>query len=134
MCPHHYPGGGRRMCDPTLESAARGEAPEPDLILLDINLPRKNGHEVLAFIGGNDHLAPTCVVMCSSSISFEDICKGTRQWSQRLPAQTDGYRGYGHDGNAPSPDPYRPKRRGRSGSIYLKIDGTPLLSELKIGV
>jgi DNA-binding response OmpR family regulator len=44
----------------------------PDLVLLDINLPKKNGHEVLASIRKMGRLADTCVVMCSgSSLDFD---------------------------------------------------------------
>jgi CheY-like chemotaxis protein len=55
--------------------AAKGELPEPDLILLDINLPKKNGHEVLASIRENGHLAHIYVAMCSGSSSEEDFAK-----------------------------------------------------------
>jgi len=44
-------------------------APRPDLILLDLNLPRMGGHEVLAFIK-NDHglkMIPTVVLSCSDA-------------------------------------------------------------------
>ena len=33
------------------------EAPRPDLVLLDLNLPRKNGTEVLEEMRGDRHLA-----------------------------------------------------------------------------
>ncbi len=56
-----------------MERAAKGESPPPDLVLLDINLPKKNGHEVLASIREMDRLADTCVAMCSGSSSFEDL-------------------------------------------------------------
>ncbi len=55
-----------------MESAAKGDAAIPDLVLLDINLPKKNGHEVLASIRGDDRLAHTFVAMCSGSDSIED--------------------------------------------------------------
>jgi chemotaxis family two-component system response regulator Rcp1 len=56
-----------------MECAEKGETPAPDLVLLDINLPRKNGHEVLTTIRELDRLAQTCVAMCSGSTSDEDI-------------------------------------------------------------
>jgi chemotaxis family two-component system response regulator Rcp1 len=56
-----------------IESAANGEGPAPDLVLLDINLPKKNGHEVLASIRDFECLANTFIAMCSGSSSCEDI-------------------------------------------------------------
>jgi CheY-like chemotaxis protein len=48
---------------------------KPDLILLDINLPRKNGHEVLAFI--KSQLSPSSipVVILTTSSAPLDIQK-----------------------------------------------------------
>ncbi|MCC5914401.1 MAG: response regulator [Balneolaceae bacterium] len=45
----------------------------PNLILLDINLPRKNGHEVLSFIKTNDELRHIPVIMLTTSSSDRDI-------------------------------------------------------------
>ncbi|WP_301930878.1 response regulator [Ferruginibacter sp.] len=45
----------------------------PDLILLDINLPRMNGHEVLKFIKINDHLKRIPVIILSTSSNDADI-------------------------------------------------------------
>ncbi|MBC7722024.1 MAG: response regulator [Pedobacter sp.] len=45
----------------------------PDLILLDINLPKKNGHEVLRFIKSIDHLKHIPVIMLTTSSSEKDI-------------------------------------------------------------
>jgi CheY-like chemotaxis protein len=50
-------------------------APRPDLILLDLNIPRKNGHEVLAEIKADDHLKKIPVVILTTSQSEEDISK-----------------------------------------------------------
>ncbi len=49
------------------------EAKKPDLILLDVNLPKKNGHEVLKFIKDNDRLKQIPVIMLSTSSSYTDI-------------------------------------------------------------
>ena len=45
----------------------------PDLILLDINLPKLNGHEVLEQIKSKDDLKHLPVIMLSTSSSSEDV-------------------------------------------------------------
>ncbi|MES9960472.1 MAG: response regulator [Sedimenticola sp.] len=51
------------------------DAPRPDLILLDFNLPRKDGREVLAEIKADPHLLPIPVVVLTMSKAEEDIKK-----------------------------------------------------------
>lgn len=50
-------------------------APRPDLILLDINLPTKNGLDLLADIKKNDDLKSIPVAIFTSSQSHRDIMK-----------------------------------------------------------
>lgn len=45
----------------------------PDLILLDVNLPKKNGHEVLQYIKSKDHLKHIPVIVLTTSSSERDI-------------------------------------------------------------
>lgn len=47
----------------------------PDLILLDINLPKKNGHEVLASIKENPTLKKIPIIVLTTSASETDIFK-----------------------------------------------------------
>ena len=56
----------------------RGEhadAPRPDLILLDLNLPRKDGREVLREIKEEDALKRIPVVILTTSRSEEDVLR-----------------------------------------------------------
>jgi CheY-like chemotaxis protein len=49
------------------------DAVSPDLVLLDLNLPRKNGHEVLSAIKGNPALMRIPVVVLTTSSAETDI-------------------------------------------------------------
>ena len=49
------------------------DAPRPDLVLLDLNLPRKNGREVLAEIKSDPDLKRIPVVVITSSEAEQDI-------------------------------------------------------------
>ncbi len=51
------------------------QAPRPDLILLDLNLPKKNGHEVLAVIRGDDTLKGIPVIILTTSEAESDIVR-----------------------------------------------------------
>ena len=53
-------------------------APRPDLILLDLNLPRKDGREVLQEIKENPALTSIPVVVLTTSASEEDILRSYR--------------------------------------------------------
>lgn len=54
------------------------EAKIPDLMLLDLNLPRKNGREVLTEMRESDHLRQIPVVVLTTSDADEDILKSYR--------------------------------------------------------
>ncbi|WP_293027171.1 response regulator [Natronococcus sp.] len=56
----------------------RGEyedAPRPDLVLLDLNLPRKDGEEVLADLKDDSELQSIPVIILTSSRAEEDIAR-----------------------------------------------------------
>jgi chemotaxis family two-component system response regulator Rcp1 len=48
---------------------------QPDLILLDLNLPRKDGREVLAEIKSDEHLKIIPVVVLTTSAAEEDVAR-----------------------------------------------------------
>lgn len=47
-------------------------APRPDLILLDLGLPRKDGREILAEIKADDALSTIPVVVLTASTDYDD--------------------------------------------------------------
>jgi two-component system, chemotaxis family, response regulator Rcp1 len=51
------------------------DAPRPDLILLDLNMPRKDGREVLAEIKADPDLKRIPVVILTTSEAEQDIIK-----------------------------------------------------------
>lgn len=57
------------------KEGVHGEAPRPDLILLDLNLPRMDGREVLASIKADDGLRAIPTVILTTSDSEADIVR-----------------------------------------------------------
>jgi CheY-like chemotaxis protein len=53
--------------------AGYADVERPDLILLDLNLPRKSGHEVLAEVKADPELRRIPVVVLSTSSAIEDV-------------------------------------------------------------
>lgn len=51
------------------------DAPRPDLILLDLNMPRKDGHEVLAEIKTDESLSSIPVVVLTTSQAEDDVAR-----------------------------------------------------------
>ncbi|WP_043743722.1 response regulator [Paramagnetospirillum magneticum] len=71
---HHVKDGGEAM-DFLRRSSAHAQAPRPDLILLDLNLPGRNGHEILEDIRADAALSSIPVVILSTSGADRDIKK-----------------------------------------------------------
>ena len=51
------------------------DAPRPDIVLLDLNLPRKNGDEVLEEMNSDPELDHIPVIILTSSAAEEDVAK-----------------------------------------------------------
>ncbi len=64
---------GQEALDFILKQGNYKDAPIPDLILLDVNLPKKNGHEVLQVIKTTESIQQIPVIMLTTSSSEKDI-------------------------------------------------------------
>jgi CheY-like chemotaxis protein len=73
--PLHVVGDGEQALEFLRRSGEFAGAPRPGLILLDLNLPRRNGLEVLAEVKADRDLAPIPVVMLTTSAAQEDILR-----------------------------------------------------------
>jgi chemotaxis family two-component system response regulator Rcp1 len=70
---------GATMLHYLKEIAENSPSELPDLILLDINLPKKNGHEVLKEVKSNKSLKHIPVIMLTTSSSEVDILKSYQE-------------------------------------------------------
>lgn len=64
---------GQEALDFLFQKGQFADAQRPDLILLDINIPIYNGHEVLKFIKEDDSVKKIPVIMLTTSSSQKDI-------------------------------------------------------------
>ena len=68
-------GDGMEAMDFLRRKGKYAQAPRPDLILLDLNLPKKDGREVLAEIKADPDLKRIPVVILTISKDEEDVLK-----------------------------------------------------------
>lgn len=71
----HVVEDGERALDFLFRRGEFDQAPRPDLILLDLNLPRRDGREVLAQIKGDASLKRIPVVVLTTSRAEEDLLR-----------------------------------------------------------
>lgn len=71
----HVVGDGEQAMDFLRRKGAWPDAPRPDLVLLDLNLPRMDGREVLAEIKKDPDLKRIPVVILTTSKAEEDVLK-----------------------------------------------------------
>jgi two-component system response regulator len=69
----HVVRDGEEALDFLYRRGAHGNAPRPDLILLDLNLPKYDGRQVLERIKSDPDLAHIPVVVLTTSSAEEDI-------------------------------------------------------------
>ncbi|MBH0781390.1 response regulator [Nocardia bovistercoris] len=71
----HVAHDGEEALDFLYKQGPHAEAPRPDLILLDLNLPKYDGRQVLEKIKSDPDLAHIPVVVLTTSSAEEDILR-----------------------------------------------------------
>lgn len=69
----HHTHDGQEALDFLRRSERYRDAPRPDLILLDLNMPRKDGRETLSEIRADEHLKSLVVVVLTTSAAEDDV-------------------------------------------------------------
>ena len=71
----HVARDGREALDHLREATSDPAVTRPDVILLDLNMPRMDGHELLEVIKRDEDLAPIPVVVMTTSREEADILR-----------------------------------------------------------
>jgi two-component system, chemotaxis family, response regulator Rcp1 len=71
----HWAKDGVEALEFLRREGKHAKAPRPDIILLDLNLPKKDGREVLEIIKGDEQLKYIPVVVLTTSKAEEDVVK-----------------------------------------------------------
>jgi chemotaxis family two-component system response regulator Rcp1 len=71
----HVVDDGAEAVDFLFKKGRFADAPRPDIILLDLNLPKKDGRQVLSEIKAEPDLAQIPVVVLTASQAEEDIVR-----------------------------------------------------------
>jgi CheY-like chemotaxis protein len=71
----HWAKDGVEALEFLRREGKHADAPRPDIILLDLNLPKKDGREVLSEIKNDDQLKHIPVVVLTTSKAEEDVLR-----------------------------------------------------------
>ncbi len=91
----HWVKDGQEAIDFVHREGVHGDAPRPTLIILDLNLPKANGFDVLKSIKEDDKLKIIPVVMLTTSDRHEEMLKCYRLGVNSFitkPVRFDDYR------------------------------------------
>jgi chemotaxis family two-component system response regulator Rcp1 len=69
----HVVGDGEEAIEFLRQQGRHVDAPRPDIVLLDLNLPRLDGRDVLADIKADPDLAKIPIIVLTSSTAERDI-------------------------------------------------------------
>ena len=82
---------GQEVIDFLEASDENATSPRPDLIFLDIKMPRKDGHETLTEIKANKKFADIPVIIMSGSQAKDDVSKAYKAQANAYVSKTNGF-------------------------------------------
>jgi CheY-like chemotaxis protein len=87
---------GQEGLDYLYQRGAHQGAPRPDLILLDLNLPKYNGHQLLEKIKSDPEMCHIPVVVLTTSAAEEDILRSYRLHANAYVTKPVGFEQFMH--------------------------------------
>jgi len=84
---------GQAVMEFLMRQGEYAAVPRPDIILLDINMPRKNGHEVLVEIKSTPDLRTIPVIMLSGSNAERDIVRSYENHANAFVTKANDFSG-----------------------------------------
>jgi CheY-like chemotaxis protein len=90
----HFAEDGVEAMEYLRSGATNPSAVRPDLILLDLNLPRKDGRAVLAEIKGDPGLRDIPVVVLTTSRATEDVARAYALQANSYVTKTVDFAGF----------------------------------------
>ncbi len=82
---------GQEVMDFLNKSGDFTSSPRPDLIFLDIKMPRKDGHETLRDIKTNESFKEIPVIMMSGSQAMDDVVKSYKNHANAYVSKSNGF-------------------------------------------
>lgn len=87
----HWVKDGQEVMDFLRGAGDFKNAERPDMIFLDIKMPRKDGHETLAEIKRDPDLREIPVIMVSGSQAMDDVRKAYRNYANAYVSKANGF-------------------------------------------
>jgi CheY-like chemotaxis protein len=69
-------------------------APRPGIILLDLNMPKKNGHEVLGVIKSNNALRTIPIIVFTTTKHIDEVIRAYKEGANAFMTKPTSFEGY----------------------------------------
>lgn len=87
----HWVKDGQEVMDFLNKAGEYSSAPRPDLVFLDIKMPRKDGHETLKDLKGHSDFKDIPVIMMSGSQAMDDVQKAYKHYANAYVSKANGF-------------------------------------------